>query len=51
MESHRLPQALAGSAVALKCNHFGHDSDGSCPLNQEPNAFVVAKRNIGINDI
>lgn len=45
--------ALAGSAVALKCNQLTQDSENSILTRsfiQEPNAFVVAKRNLGVDD-
>jgi hypothetical protein len=42
--------ALAGSIVALKCNDFSRTKDVTCSLIQDHNAFVVARRNIGIDD-
>ena len=43
-------QALAGSIVALKCNDFLRTNDVTCSLIQDHNAFVVARRNVGIDD-
>jgi hypothetical protein len=42
--------ALAGSIVALKCNDFSRTNDVTCSLIQDHNAFVVARRNVGIDD-